>query len=381
MGQETADAILVGGGVMGCAAAFQLAKDEAHVHLLEQYTIGNHMGSSQGASRLFRLAHESTDYLELARAAQGMWRELEEASGEHLFQQSDALDIGTPAILAKIRHTLQASDIPFKSMERSEIMERFRHFTLPEGTTGLYQADYALLAAGRTVNSLTALARQHGAVLSEGQEVKKIIPTGGGVKIETTQGNYSAGVVVLCAGSWMGPLLRQLGLEIPFIILKEVVTYYKPDEPEKWIPGQFPIYRHHQPEPGARWGVGFPIFEQTGVKMVLDCTGTIVASDDPDRTPEPAVLDRIKKYVNRILPSLGNNIIEIETCRYTMTPDEEFILDRHPYYPQVVIASPCSGHGFKFAPLIGRILADLALGRTTPYKIEQFRLDRPGLKK
>jgi glycine/D-amino acid oxidase-like deaminating enzyme len=126
--------------------------------------------------------------------------------------------------------------------------------------------------------------------------------------------------------------------------------------------------------------VGFPIFEHRGVKLLVDCTGPVVEPDDPDRRPDQAVLDRVRAYAASILPSLGSDIIEAETCRYTMTPDDDFILDRHPEFPQIVVASSCSGHGFKFAPLIGRVLADLAVRGRTEHNIERFRLDRPGLR-
>jgi len=113
--------------------------------------------------------------------------------------------------------------------------------------------------------------------------------------------------------------------------------------------------------------------------MVLDCTGPVIDPDDPDRAVDQSRLDMLRVYVASVLPSLGDNIIETDTCRYAMTPDEDFIIDRHPGYPQILIASPCSGQGFKFAVLIGRILADLALQGATAHNIERFRLNRPAL--
>ncbi len=381
MASNTTDVIVVGGGVMGCATAYQLAKDGARVLLLEQFKIGNHLGSSHGASRLFRLAHTSTDYLELARSALPLWRELEVESGERRMQQSDALDLGTPGMLEPLIKTLQATGVPFELLDSSEIMSRFPQFSLPEDIVSLYQSDYALLAAGRSVNAFAALARRYGANLLEGQTVLQVVPSGGGVQVRTNQGTFSAGSVVLCAGSWMGILTRQLGLDLPLTVRQEVVTFYQPADPAPWMPGRFPLFRHHLQVNYARWGVGFPIFEHTGVKMLLDCSGPFVEPGETDRTPDGKVLGWIKSYAAKMFPTLGEDIIETETCRYTMTPDEDFILDRHPEYPQVVIASPCSGHGFKFAPLIGHILADLALRGSTGYDITRFRLNRPGLKK
>lgn len=375
---ESVDCIIVGGGVMGCAAAYQLAKDGRSVILIEQYTVGNRKGSSHG-SRLFRLAHASLDYVELARAALALWKELESESGEQIMHPVDGLDLGSPAILDKFRITLQEARVPFDLLDRDDINRRFPQFVLPEGTQGLLQDSYAMLDADRCVSVVATMARRHGATIIEHEVVRHILPDKDGVQVRTSQATYHAGSVIVCVGSWMKPLLRHLGLDLPLVVRNEVVTYYQPEDRSAWMPGRFPIFRHHLEGTEARWGVGFPIFGKWGVKMLLDCTGPIADPHDPDRTPDPGVIGRIRNYAANILPALGDTMVEISTCRYTLTPDDDFILDRHPEYEQIVIASPCSGHGFKFAPLIGRILADLAEDGRTEYNIERFRLDRPGL--
>ena len=374
------DIIIVGGGVMGCAAAWQLAKDCQRVLLLEQYSIGNRHGSSHGASRLFRLAHESVDYVELARTSYKLWQDLESETGERLLQPVDALDLGSPDALDGLGLTLQAAGVSFEPMDRSAIIQRYPHFVLPEDTVGLYQDSYAMLAADRCVGAFAQLARHYGTTILECQAVQHVSPVGGGVEVRTDKATFSAGKVVLCAGSWMKPVMLQLGVDLPLTIRKEHITFYKPGDPSKWMPGQFPIFRHHLSGTNGRWGVGFPIFEHAGVKLLVDCTGPLIEPGDTDRSPDERVVSLVREYAASLLPALGGDIIEVQTCRYTMTPDDDFILDLHPGYPQVVIASPCSGHGFKFAPLIGRILADLAVRGRSDYNTERFRLDRPGLR-
>ncbi len=380
MGDLTADIIVVGGGVMGCAAAYHLAKDGLRMLLLEKFAIGNRNGSSHGASRLFRLVHDGADYVQLARAAHLLWRELETESNERLMQQVDGLDLGPASALNGFRTTMQAAGVSFEQLDHDEIIRRFPHFALPEDTVGFFQTDYGLLAADRCVATLAAQARLHGATIVEGQTVQQIHASSGSVEVRTDKATYSAERLILSAGSWMRPLVRQLDLDLPLTVTKELHTYYKPSDPAAFMPDHFPLFRHHLTDMTARWGVGFPIFEHAGVKMVLDCTGPVVDPDDPDRAVDQSRLDMLRAYVARILPTLGDDIIETETCRYTMTPDEDFIIDRHPAHPQIVIASPCSGQGFKFAVLIGRILADLALRGATAYNIERFRLNRPTLK-
>ncbi|HSB67432.1 MAG TPA: N-methyl-L-tryptophan oxidase [Anaerolineales bacterium] len=378
---ETADVIIVGGGVMGCATAYQLAKSGLRVIVLEQFTIGNHMGSSHGASRLFRLAHTDPYYVELARAAYTLWHELESESGQQLMQLVDALDLGSSKALKKLISSLQASNVAFELLDRNEIVHRFPHFALPEDTLGLYQADYGMLRADLCVSTFAEQARLYGVTIAEEQTVQHVHPWGDSVQIQTDKVTYSARWLILCAGSWMRPLLRQLDLDLPLVVRKEHITFYKPGDPEEWLPGRFPLFRHHLTGSTGRWGVGFPIFAHAGAKMLLDCTGPIIEPEDLDRSVDQAVLGMVRAYIASILPTLGEDIIGAETCRYTMTPDEDFILDRHPAHPQIIIASPCSGHGFKFAPLIGCILADLALRGATEYSIERFRLDRPALMK
>jgi sarcosine oxidase len=374
------DHIIVGGGVMGCAAAYHLAKDGQRVLLLEQFSIGNSKGSSHGASRLFRLVHAEKDYIQLARAAYTAWRELEAESGEHLMQSVGGLDIGSAHILDDFRTAMQTAGVAFEHLDRGEIIHRYPLFALSEDITGLYQKDYAVLAADRCVATLAALARRYGARILEGQRVRQIHASNGSVQVRTDQANYSAGQLILSAGSWMRPLAQQLDLDLPLTVTKEMIAYFRPRDPAPFMPDQFPLFRHHLEGKQARWGVGFPIFNQNRVKVTMDCTGPVVDPDDPDRSVEKSQLDMLRAYVAGILPALGDDIVEAESCRYTLTPDEEFILDHHPVHPQIVIASPCSGHGFKFAALIGRILADLAQHGTSVHKIERFRLNRPALR-
>jgi sarcosine oxidase len=379
MHDSTVDIVIVGGGVMGCAAAYHLAKDGQRVILLEQFAMGHRYGSSHGASRLFRLLHDGTDYVQLARAAYAAWRAVEAESNTTLLQQVHGLDVGSASALGAFRTTMQSAGVWFEELDRAEITRRFPHFTLPEDTIGFYQTDYGLLAADRCVATLAAQARRHGATIAEQQTVQHIRASPDGVQVQTTQDSYSAKRLVLSAGSWMRPLVRQLELDLPLTVTKELHTYYQPSNPRAFLPDRFPIFRHHLSGMTARWGVGFPIFEHTGVKVVLDCTGRVVDPDDLDRAVDRSQLDLVRAYVASVLPSLGEDIMATETCRYTMTPDQDFILDRHPTHPQVVIASPCSGHGFKFAALIGRIVADLALHGATEHNIARFRLNRPAL--
>jgi sarcosine oxidase len=376
-GETTADVIVVGGGVMGCAAAYHLAKGGRRTLLFEQFGVVHAWGSSHGPSRIIRLAYDTADYLQLARAAFGLWRDLEVESGRTLLRTIGGLDIGVPGALAldQIRTTYEAAGVPFETLDREEIVRRYPKFQLPEETIGYYQPDYGLLAADQCVATLAELARRCGAWINEHERVLQIAPRGGGVEVRTSSGVYTAERLILSAGSWMRPLVGQLGIELPLTVSKELVVYFQPPDPEAYMPERFPIFIHRFPNT-TTLGSGFPIFGHAGFKMIFDRVGPSIDPDDPDLAPAPGQLELLLRYAASVLPSLGSDVIETATCRYTMAPDEHFIIDRHPEHPQIVIASPCSGHGFKFGSVIGAILADLAVQGRTEYPIDRFQLDR-----
>lgn len=380
MTRHTTDVIVLGGGVMGCATAYHLAKRGRRVALLEQFAIGHALGSSHGPSRIIRLAYDSLDYVRLAQASYTLWHALEDECGEQLMLQTGGLDFGAPDALglAGIGTTYQAAGVPFEALDADEIMRRYPQFRLPENTVGFFQADYSLLAAGRCVAALAAQARQHGAAIYEHTAAQQVAIAGDGVEVRAGDAVFCADKVVLCAGSWARPLLTRLGLDLPLTVLKEQLAFFAAHDPSAFMPGRFPLFIHRYPGTTVL-GSGFPIYDHRGVKLMVDRIGPEVAPDDPDRAIDSARLARLHAYATGILPGLTGEIIEAVSCRYTMTPDEDFILDVHPAYPQVLVGSPCSGHGFKFGVAIGEVLADLATKGHTKHDIARFRLARFGL--
>ena len=378
---QKANVVGVGGGVIGCATAYQLARAGHAVTLLEQFTPGHERASSHGPTRIIRLAYDGADYVSLARASYALWHELEAITGETLMIQTGGLDLGSADALAMdgIRDTYLETGVPFEELDRDEIASRFPQFNLPEETVGLYQADYSLLAADRCLASLVAQARSHGATIREGVRVTSVEPAGDGVAIQTSEGVILADRVVLAAGSWISPLLTSPGIAVPITVLKQQLAFFPAHEPESYVPGALPLVIHRFPGTTSLGSI-FPIYNHSGVKIMIDRIGPAVEPDDPDRTIDEESLARLHRYAVEMLPGLTGEIIEAVSCRYTMTPDEDFVIDRHPEFPQIVIASACSGHGFKFGITIGQILADLAIGGSTSYDIHRFRLDRPALR-
>jgi sarcosine oxidase len=379
--ERAREVIVVGGGVMGLATAYHLARDGNHVLLLEARGIGHSEGSSHGPSRIIRLTYQSADYIELARAAYALWESLGDEAGEPLPVPCGGLDFGPPDAnhLSELGEAMSLAGVAHESIDAAEIRRRFPQLNPPDDAIGFYQADYGVLPADRCLRLLAAGARAAGADLREHEAVLAVSPSGEGVQVRTARTTYRSSRVVLALGSWLAPVAATLGLDLSLTVLKEQVSHFEPVDPALFAPGRFPLFI--QRFPGSRtFGAGFPIFgEPIGVKLLLDRLGPVVAPDDRDRSIEGDILERLERYVADTVRGLTGRVVLSSSCRYTLTPDEDFIVDTHPAHPQIVIASPCSGHGFKFAIEIGRILGALALGRPHGRDISRFRLDRPSL--
>ena len=369
------DVLVIGGGVMGASAAYHAAKAGARVRLLEQFRIGHTRGSSHGESRIIRVAYSEADYVALARAAYAAWRELEQEAGVPLYYKTGGIDFGAPDAyeLRTLAATYRALGIEHEELTAAEIMRRYPQFRLPEEYVGVMQPEYGMLHADRCVAAFAVQARRHGAELHEEEPVTAITPLGDGVEVRTARGVHRAARVIIAAGSWMRPLAAQLGLDLPLTVRKELVMYMAAERPAEFEIGRFPIYIHRLPGTSSG-GAGFPLLGSAHPKFLFHAGGPQVEPEDVDRTPDPALLARTRAAALDVVRGLTGDVVEAIACRYTMTPDEDFLIDRHPEHRQIVLASPCSGHGFKFGSIVGKISSDLALRGETAHEIGRFRL-------
>lgn len=375
----TYDVIVLGAGVMGSATAYHLARRGRRVLLLEQFGLGHERGSSHGHSRIFRLVYDALDYVRLAQAALPIWRQIEQESGAELLLQTGGLDFaeaGNQAI-ADTQAALTAAGVPFDDMGHDELARRFPQFALGPGMVGIYQSQSGILNATASVLALAEQARRLGAEVREHEPALAIAAAGAGVEVRTGQAAYRADRLVVTAGAWARPLLGQLGLDLPLTVTKEQVVFFQPHAPELFEPGRCPVFVHHLN--GGPSVYGFPIFGLPGVKSAFHNAGPQVQPEGEDRAPEPERLEALHAHMRRWMPQAAGPIMQAQTCRYTSTPDHEFILDLHPSLPQVVVGSPCSGHGFKFGALFGAALADLAERGASEYALPRFGLGRFGI--
>ncbi|HZP21728.1 MAG TPA: N-methyl-L-tryptophan oxidase [Bauldia sp.] len=372
----TYDVIVAGIGGMGSAACWQLAKRGQRVLGLERFDIPNAMGSSHGLTRIIRLAyHEGLEYVPLLQRAMVLWREAGAAYGEPLMFTTGSLDAGpggggffTGALAACEEH-----DLPHEILEAVEINRRFPAFRLPPGHRGLFQKDGGFIASERAIVAHATLAQAAGAEIHARERLLEWHPIGGGgVRIVTDRGRYEAGRLVLSAGAWMGELVPELQkVAVPE---RQVLGWFQPGTPADFMPDRFPV-SILDVEEGPYYLL--PIWGGPGVKIGLHHhRGQRGPVDTLSRDAEAADEEALRRCIARYLPDANGPTMALRPCFYTVTPDEHFIIDTLPGNPDIILASPCSGHGYKFAAVIGEVLADLAAGRKPAFDLGMFRLAR-----
>jgi sarcosine oxidase len=349
-----ADAVVVGAGVAGTAAARSLAERGLETILLEQFELGHARGSSHGATRIFRLAYPEPDYVRLAQRALVCWRELEGAAGERLLVTTGALH--TDGWGDACASALDACGVPFERLTAAAAADRFPMIAFDGLESAVWEPSGAVCLAGPTVLAQARLARAAGAQVHEGEAVVRLAQRGDGIEVETDARSIVADVAVLAAGSYAVPLLDQVGISLPLRPAFAQVSYFLSTDPDAEPP---PILIEDTPDSTAlaRGGYWLPTPGTHEVKAAKGVPGRTV---DPREAPfpiDPSVQAQDTTWVAGRLRGYDPEPVRTDTCIYTMTADEDFVLDR---VGPIVIGSACSGHGFKFGPLIGALLADLA---------------------
>jgi sarcosine oxidase len=339
------DVVVIGGGVMGAATARALGKRGREVVLLEQFELGHTRGSSHGTARIFRFSYHDPLYVGMAKEALPLWRQLEKESGRELLTTTGGLDLGEA--LHTHRRALEMLGAVCELIEGAEVGRRFPFLSIPPTEPVLFQPDAGIVAAEGSVRAFMASAEAHGVEVRERTRATRLTVHGETAVIETEDGAYRARVAVVTAGAWARSLLAGAGMDIPTTPSRETVAYFR--LPEGALPPSMidwsdpPIYALFSP-PGS-W------------KVAEHHAGPMITDPDEDGVANEAAVARLSAWVAGKYPQADPRAHKTETCLYTNTSDESFILERR---GPIVIGSPCSGHGFKFAPVIGERLADLA---------------------
>ncbi len=374
----TFDTIVIGVGGMGSAACYQLARRGQRVLGLEQFDVPHSRGSSHGYTRIIRMAYfEDPCYVPLLRRSYELWAELEREAGQRLFVQTGGLDIGpagSHVVVGSLR-SCREHDLEHAVLNGAEVNARYPAYQVPAEFQAVYQPDAGFLLPERCIVAFVEGTFRYGGQVQAREAVLGWEPAGDGVRVTTNRGVYEAGSLVLTTGAWSSRALPWLArLAVPE---RQVLAWLQPLQPALFTPDRFPIFILDQ---GDEYFYGFPVYDVPGFKFGWYHhrreTGEPEAlmGQAPDAVDEAA----LRAFAARFFP-LGNGpTMALRTCMFTNSPDEHFIIGLHPELPQVSLAAGFSGHGYKFASVVGEIMADLATERTTRHDIELFRVDRFG---
>ena len=367
------DVIVIGAGIAGSSAAYALARD-SRVLVLEQFRFLHALGSSHGGSRIFRYAYPERQYVEMALASERGWRELEEVVDDRLLTRTGGLDIGRAgsAELAGIESALASAGQSVERLAPADVAQRFPAFALADDEEALYQPDAGILAPTRSVNAFLRAAVQRGAELRDEEPVVAVDFAGGGVSVRTAKGAYAADRLVVTAGPWLGSLLADLNL--PLTVEQQQVLYVRTSRTADFTPARMPIFINHDVRNAI---YGFPLFDDPVAIKISDHMGAPAIRLE-ERSAE-LLSERAEETIRRarrLMSALTGEMRAFDLCLYTKTPDEHFILDRHPSHPQVVMGGGFSGHGFKFGPVLGQVLRELSLGADPGFDLSLFGLQR-----
>ncbi|WP_394738971.1 N-methyl-L-tryptophan oxidase [Natronococcus roseus] len=369
------DAIVLGVGGIGSAATAHLATRGADVLGLERYDVPHDYGSSHGRSRMFRLAYaEDPAYVPLAKRAADLWDDLEDSTDRRLFYRTGSVDAG-PAdgeLVAGSRRSCAEHDLEYEGLSSSELTERYPGYQLPAGYDAIYQPDGGFLEPEACTVAHVERAHRAGATIRARERVVDWRPTSDGVRVETDHDGYEADRLVVTAGAWAGRFVD--ALESVLVPERQVLAWFQPTEPDSFDRERFPVWNLEVPE--GRY-YGFPVHDVPGFKLGrYNHREEAVDPDAFEREPTQTDERLLREFAERYFPDGAGPTMGLQTCLFTNTPDDDFVLDTLPGSSQVVVGAGFSGHGFKFASVIGEILADLALEGETDHPIESFAIDR-----
>lgn len=384
MRQQVYDAIVIGAGGMGSAAAYHLAKSGARVLALEQFHHGHTLGSSHGESRIIRLIYDKQFYTKLMQTAYAEWRDLQSVSGKQLLfiTGSVSFSIGGSQYEHTMREVLDETGIASEWWDTKHMQSRFPQFCLPKDTEILWQKDTGFLHTSACISVHLQLAKKHGATIREKTAVTAIDWDGDTPIVHTKDARFRGKKIIITAGAWTNTLLAETNL--PLTVTKQQVCYYQPKDTALFQPKCFPIFSEAPTDGGFLYGIpAFGDFKLgRGVKIGHHKRGKPISGKNSpstcDRTPDSDFTAHIDKYLRERIPALGK-AAHSEICLYTETPDEDFIIDTHPHCSNLLIAAGFSGHGFKFCSLVGRIMSELALTGDTAFDLLPFRMNRQSL--
>lgn len=372
------DVIILGLGAMGSAAAYQLALRGKRVLGIEQFTSPHDQGSSHGGSRIIRQAYfESPDYVPLVLRAYELWQQLERDTGMRLLNTTGGLVIGDKngELVACTVAAAHAHAIPIELLPSAELARRFPVFDPRASDVAILEPRAGYLVPEDCVRALLKCASRSGAELRFEEKVLSWSAERDHVELRTSKRTYTAAHLVITAGPWANQALHGF---FPLRVTRQIMAWIQPRTGvSAFLPQNFPVFIAEDPDGGAAT-YGMPAIDGPagGVKTAMHGSDVVCTPETVDRTIHTSDVQRVLEKVMVRIPALDGEVVRAKTCLYTMTPDEHFIIGAHPQYASCTVACGFSGHGFKFAPVIGEILADVATSGSTSHSISLFSPDR-----
>lgn len=370
------DVIVLGLGAMGSSAALALSLRGLKVLGIEQFTPCHDLGSSHGSTRAIRLAYyEHPSYVPLLKRAYELWHELEWRSGKTLLEECGCLSIGKPEheVVRGILESANLHQLPIERLSRQEIQDRIPVLQPEAGAVGLLEKQGGFLWADRCVRAFQNLARQHGAQLHFQEQITGINLGTDCVTVKTSRGEYQANKLALCAGPWIADFLGDLGH--PLRLMRQTLHWFFPDTPGAFVRSQLPVFMFARAD---GFYYGFPMVEPAGVKIARHYGQPEVRNvGEIQRGILPEDEQSIRAFLGETIPALKHAPTpQQKSCIYTLTPDRHFLIGALRKDPRLIIAGGFSGHGFKFASVVGEIIADLATQGHSPFDLSLFTPER-----
>lgn len=370
------DVIVIGAGSMGMAAGYFLSKGGKRTLLIDSFNPPHNIGSHHGDTRIIRHAYgEGEDYVPLALKAQKLWHDLENDTGKQLFLQTGVLNAGNEKsdFIQNIISSSKRYTLPLDVLDSSEVNKRWPGVTLPNDFVGCFEPTSGVLKCEECIDAYRELAEQHGASILTNSKVKEIEVHGKKVTVKTEEQTFYSEALVVSAGAWSSNLLSMLELKLPLKPVRKTFAWFEADE-HLYNHRDFPAFAF---ETSQGLYYGFPSIDGSGLKVGRHDGGEEINPDESIRGFGEIEEDEgdLIQFLNAYMPS-KQQLKYGKTCMYTLTPDEDFIIDLHPAYPNVAIASGFSGHGFKFSSVVGQILSELIISGKTEQNISPFSINR-----
>lgn len=380
------DVIVVGAGSMGMAAGYYLARQGVKVLLVDAYDPPHDQGSHYGDTRIIRHAYgEGREYVPLALRSQVLWDELEKMTYHKIFMQTGAIGFGLKGNAPFIDEAIASGkeyDLDVEHLTGAEVRERFPGLHVPDDYNAFYEPNSGFLFSENCIQAYRELAEFHGAELSVNNPVLDVKAYDDSVKVISKNGVFTADKLIISAGSWNGRIASKVGLNLPLVPTRQPVAWFKADE-TLFNANAFPTFMVEVPSGDNRAiYYGFPTFGGCGVKVGRHEYVNAIDPDTMNREFGSNKKDEghIRKFLDRFMPKASGTRKKGVICLYTRTSDGHFIIDKHPEHSHIMIAAGFSGHGFKFASVIGEILSQLTIAGETDHDISIFSLNRPSLR-